>query len=142
MNFQLSSPEQDIQTAGLWNPGSAFLSTMKALKALPVFIGCSLFLLSSATAQSTEPLRISGLTRSFDGAVRLEVRGIPGASFVVECSSDLHGWEALPGKRFIDWGLFEYVVQIYTLDEDGLATVMDGDAKDIPARFYRAKEFP
>jgi len=119
---------------------------MKALKTLfaltVAFVGFGLFFPSSASAQSTNQLRMSGVTRLSDGTVQLEVRGDPGTAFVIETSPDLQYWTGFPGLRFIDWGLFEYVVQIYTLDAEGIATVVDGEARSVSTRFYRARVFP
>jgi hypothetical protein len=116
---------------------------MKTLKAFAlIVIGCAFSFLGSATAQSTNGLRMSAVTRLSDGTIQLEVRGAPGTSFVVESSPDLHHWEVIVEQQFIDWDLFQYVVHIYTLDAEGVATVADGEAKRLSARFYRARVFP
>src|SRR4030095_10183398 len=114
---------------------------MKALKALALIIICSAFALSCA-AQANVTLTMSNVTRLSDGTVQLEVRGTPGSSFLIEASTDLQHWEVLVERQFVDWNLFQYVAHIYTLDAEGLATVPDGEARSLSARFYRARTFP
>ena len=115
---------------------------MKTLRCIVLFIGCTLFLQRSANAQSNETFRVSGFDRLTNGTVRLEVRGAPGTAFTVEFSSDLRDWHPFPGPQFVDWGLTNYLVNIYTLDAEGAAVITDEKTRGASAGFYRARKFP